>query len=94
MKKITIGMAMAVILFHTATEGDSTFVHLEYQHVDFDHSKQKRNGRNVVAHIGLDRGDSLYEAAYTRTDTKTFQPPLPENLKVDKYYLKYTYRYT
>jgi hypothetical protein len=82
--------AIMAAMLATLSHGENAFIHLEYQNFDFDHSKQKKHGVNYVTHIGYEQGGNLFEAAYTKTDTKTFQPPLKDDLDVDKVYFKYT----
>jgi hypothetical protein len=89
MKK-TLYAALGAAVMASAMYAEGAFVHLEYQNIDFDGSKQKKNGNTYVAHLGYKDGLNLYETAYTKVNTKTFQPPLKENLHVDKVYFKYT----
>ena len=89
MKKIDFAVLVAAF-FISNSFGENAFLHLEYQNFDFDGSKQKKHGENYVSHIGFKQEKNLYEAAYTKTETKTLQPPLSDDLSVDKIYLKYT----
>ena len=89
--KRTVCAALAAVTMTTCGYAENAFVHVEYQNFDFDHSLQKKRGERYVAHLGYQYGASRFEAAYSKTDTKTYQLPLPDDLDVDKYYLKYTY---
>jgi len=90
MKK-TFYAALAAVLMTPSGYAENAFVHVEYQHFDFDHSLQKKNGERYVIHVGYQKEHSKFEAAYSKTGTRTFQPPLPDDLDVNKYYFKYTY---
>jgi hypothetical protein len=74
----------------TASMGDNSFLNLEYQNFHFNNSLQKDKGQRYITHFGYKNSNNFYEAAYSKTHTKTFQPPMSEDLNVDKYYLKYT----
>jgi len=71
-------------------EGINTQV--TYEHLNFDHSKKKDEGNRYGLKFSYRSGDDLYQAAYEKTNTDTFQPPLTQNLHVNKYYLKYTHQ--
>ena len=60
---------------------------------DFTNSVQKEDG--VVYGIGADihLDHSEYRFAYEYGDTNTKQPPLKEDLRTDKLFLKYTYTF-
>ncbi len=90
MKKIT-PFVWAFVCSSLPVLAENAFIHLEYQNMDFAGSKQKKQGQSYVVHTGYKYETGLYEAAWSKTKTETFQPPLPNDLKVDKYYLKYTY---
>ena len=58
---------------------------------DFDNSVQKEDGKvyGIGADIHLDHSE--YRFAYEYGDTNTKQPPLKEDLRTDKLFLKYSY---
>ena len=58
---------------------------------DFDNSVQKEDGKvyGIGADIHLDHSE--YRFAYEYGDTNTKQPPLKEDLRTDKLFLKYAY---
>lgn len=58
---------------------------------DFDNSVQKEDGKvyGFGADIHLDHSE--YKLAYEYGDTNTIQPPLKEDLRTDKLFLKYSY---
>jgi hypothetical protein len=88
MKKIqTILMASLLLM---STYADDTVLKLTYETLDFDNSKKKDKGKRVGIALDYKQENSLYQLLYEKTDTDTFQPPLTKDLKVDKYYFKYT----
>jgi hypothetical protein len=82
---------MAPLLLTAAYAKDTT-LKLTYGILDFDNSKKKDQGKRVGISLDYKQDKSLYQLLYEKTDTDTFQPPLTKDLKVDKYYLKYSYR--
>jgi hypothetical protein len=58
---------------------------------NFENSVQKEDG--IVYGIGADihHDNSAYKLAYEYGDTNTKQPPLKEDLRTDKLFLKYSY---
>lgn len=70
----------------------NTTLKLQYETLDFEHSKKKDDGKRVGIAIDHQDGRNRYQLAYEKTDTDTFKPPLTKDLKVDKYYAKYTRR--
>jgi len=58
---------------------------------NFENSVQKEDG--IVYGIGADihHDNSAYKIAYEYGDTNTKQPPLKEDLRTDKLFLKYSY---
>ncbi len=63
-----------------------------YEDFDFKNSLKKDEGKRVGFILSHKIDDSLYQIAYEKTHTETFQPPLPKDLYVDKYYFKYSYK--
>lgn len=89
MKKMKI--LFVVSLLFTLSYAQSTTVKLSYENLNFDNSKKKDKGKRYGVILSHKAAASLYQIAYSRTDTDTFQPPLPEDLHVNEYYLKYTH---
>ena len=65
---------------------------MTYENFDFENSKKKDDGKRYGMVLSHKTDTSLYQIAYDKTDTNTFQPPLPHNLHVNKYYLKYKHK--
>jgi len=90
-------MIRSILLFCFATLlwGTSETVHSSIvtyiESKDFDNSVQKEDGKiyGFGADIHLDYSE--YRFAYEHGDTNTKQPPLKEDLKTDKLFLKYSY---
>ena len=89
MKKINT--IFTVLLFSTLTYGESTTMKLSYENLNFDNSKKKDQGKVYGFAMNHQANDALYQIAYEKTNTDTFQPPLAQDLHVNKYYLKYTH---
>jgi len=51
---------------------------------------KKDQGKVYGLALDYKTSDALYQIAYEKTNTDTFQPPLTQDLHVNKYYLKYT----
>ena len=68
----------------------NTTLRVTYENFDFSNSMKKDNGKRYGAIVSHRNDDSLYQLAYDKTDTETYKPPLTKDLKVDKYYLKYS----
>jgi len=60
----------------------------------FENSKQKNDGNIYGVAADVHAGASEYRFAYEHGDTDTKKPPLSEDLKVDKLFLKYAYTFT
>jgi hypothetical protein len=90
MKRLLYVIPVSFLTLSTAGMGENSFLHLEYQNFHFNRSMQKDKGQRYITHIGYGDANNFYEAAYSKTHTKTFQPPMSADLNVDKYYLKYT----
>ena len=72
-----------------AASGELGFA-TQYEYLDFANSRQKREGERYRAECsGSVKGHTI-RIAYERTATRTCQPPLPEDLRVDKYMLNYS----
>jgi len=89
MRKMKI--LFVVSLFLTLSYAQSTTVKLSYENLNFDNSKKKDQGKVYGIALNHQTDDALYQIAYEKTNTDTFQPPLTQDLHVNKYYLKYTH---
>jgi hypothetical protein len=69
---------------------ENTTLNITYETLDFKDSKKKDKGKRVGIALDYRQDKTLYQLLYEKTYTDTFQPPLSENLKVNKYYFKYT----
>ncbi|WP_415406173.1 hypothetical protein ACLHDG_10430 [Sulfurovum sp. CS9] len=89
MKKMKI--LFVVSLLFTLSYAENTTVKLSYENLNFDNSMTKYKGKVYGILLSHQADDALYQIAYEKTNTDTFQPPMPEDLDVNKYYLKYTH---
>jgi len=81
-----------LLLLSTGVYAQQTTLHTSFEILEFDHSKKKDAGKRYGIGIEHQQDKSKYQLAYERTNTDTFQPPLTEDLHVNKYYLKYSYK--
>jgi hypothetical protein len=77
-------------LFSTMCPAETATLKLTYENLDFDNSVKKDKGQKYGLELSYRMEKNLYQVAYEKTDTKTFKPPLNQNLHVNKYYFKYT----
>jgi len=89
MKKMKI--LFVVSLLFTLSYAQNTTIKISYENLNFDNSKKKDQGKVYGLALNHQTDDALYQMAYEKTNTDTFQPPLTEDLHVNKYYLKYTH---
>ena len=80
------------LLADITTEVVHSSISAYYEDKTYSNSAQKNDG--IVYGVGGDihTKKSAYKFAYEHAHTKTKQPPLPKDLKVDKLFLKYTYK--
>jgi len=78
------------IVFLNIAHSENTTIKVSYGNLNFDNSKKKDNGKVYGVALEHKTVDALYQVSYERTNTDTFQPPLSDDLNVDKYYFKYT----
>ena len=86
--KYLLLLALSTQLFsQTIHSSVSTY----FESTNFTNSTQKND--SIVYGVGGDihYNDSAYKFTYEHADTNTIQPPLPEDLAVDKLFLKYGY---
>ncbi len=89
MKILLLMLISSYLLAETVHSSLSTY----YESKKFSNSTQKEDG--VVYGVGADihYKNSKYKLAYEHGDTNTKQPPLKEDLKFDKLFLKYAYEF-
>jgi len=89
MKLILLLLLSASLWATSETVHSSIVSYIESK--NFDHSLQKEDGKvyGIGADIHLDHSE--YRFAYEYGDTHTKQPPLKEDLKTNKLFLKYSY---
>ena len=88
MKTITLCLLVAAQLL-AAAQSAQTSVHLQYEYLDFSGSRQKEDGTRATVYVGHRIGKQFFQAAFEKTQTNTYQPPLKEDLDVTKLYLRY-----
>ncbi|HIP14197.1 MAG TPA: hypothetical protein EYG74_01760 [Sulfurimonas autotrophica] len=91
MKKIFTFLCIALNLYGVEFQPIHSSMQLYFESKDFDNSKQKIDG--VVYGIGGDLHiqNSEIRFAYERGKTQTKQPPLRDDLDVEKLFLRYAY---
>ncbi|MEA3467046.1 MAG: hypothetical protein U9R57_02345 [Thermodesulfobacteriota bacterium] len=91
MQKI-ISLVFASILC-TFNLAQSTTLTTSFESLNFNNSKKKDEG--IRYRVGLDyqRDKHFFQMLYGRTNTSTFQPPLSDDLHVNKVYLKYRHQW-
>ncbi len=83
---------MAVLLC-TLGHAEVTTVKLDYQNFDFKNSDIKDQGATYGVALDYKTNNNLYQLYYEKTKTDTYQPPLPEDLNVDRVYFKYSHAF-
>ncbi len=81
---------LMVIFVSPLLYAEKTTVDISYGVLDFKGSKKKDKGRREGVKFTYENRKDRYQFSYEKTDTDTFKPPLSVNLKVAKYYVKYT----
>ena len=76
---------------HTHT-GESN-IKLNYEVFNFTHSKKKDDGQRYGVEIDHETTEHHFQFYYEKTNTNT-TTMLPEDLKVNKYFMKYQYKFT
>ena len=79
-----------IVLLSTLIYAQNTTLKISYEDLEFTNSKKKDDGKRVGIAINYQNTNNLYQVVYEKTVTDTFKPPLTKDLKVDKYYFKYT----
>jgi len=88
--KFLLLFILATSLWATSeTVHSSVITYIESR--DFDNSVQKEDAKIYGIGADIHYEHSEYRFAYEHGDTNTKQPPLKEDLRTDKLYLKYSY---
>ncbi len=87
MKKAVLLWALLCAGLHASGSGD--FVSLQYDYFNFTNSKQKDYGNRGTIHAKIIDDDMSFQIAYAKTITETYQPPMSENLNVDKVFMRF-----
>ena len=81
-------LTSSVIMAETIHSSVSTY----FENKSFSNSIQKNNAKVYGVGVDIHHDNSAYKFTYEHGDTKTKQPPLNKDLKIDKIFLKYTYK--
>jgi len=87
-KNILVPLALSTVSLFAV---DDLRLAAQIEYLDFSNSKQKENGKRYSIGATGKEKNHLFGIQYELTQTNTKQPPLPEDLKVDKYAFQYTY---
>jgi len=68
----------------------TTSLQLTHETFHFENSQKKDKGVREGVDVAFQSQQNHYQFYYEQTHTQTFQPPLSEDLKVKKYYAKYS----
>jgi len=90
---INIRIIYIIILLSSILFADKTTFITSFESFNFTNSKKKDNGNRFNIAINYQKDSFLWQIYYSKTLSNTFQPPLLDDLKVDKLYLKGCYSY-
>jgi hypothetical protein len=88
---IKIILTLSVIFAYVYAEPVHSSLSTFFQTMEFKNSDQKTDGKRFGVGGDLHQGSNEYRFLYTGTKTKTIQPPVPNDLYVNKIYLRYGY---
>jgi len=88
-----IKLALLLLITGVLSAKKSDSVALSYEFLDFKNSLQKNVGQRMTLDLQKRVDNSALSLVYERTDTKTYQPPLKDNLRVDKFYTKIVHKF-
>ncbi len=99
MKKNSFFITLALLLYSNIIYAHDpknistvpSFVEIKFEHLDFKESKQKTAGNRATITLQHQIDKHCLKGAYEVAQTHTKQPPLTEDLRVNKLYLLYTY---
>ncbi len=89
MKLILLLITSTYLFAQTIHSSVSTY----YETKTFKNSKQKEDGKVYGVGADVHYGSSKYKLAYEYAKSNTKQPPLDKDLKVNKLFLKYAYKF-
>ncbi len=72
--------------------GSDDHISLRYDYFDFSGSKQKDEGHRGTIHLQASQDKNRIQLAYEKSLTQTYQPPLREDLKVDKVMVRFDHK--
>lgn len=94
--KLLTGVLLAVVMSaNVAAEEanqdntDHWRVQGQYTFKDYSNSPQKEEGTSLALDLERRLGRNLFQLGYEAASTETFQPPLPRDLEIDKFHLRY-----
>ncbi|NPA59051.1 MAG: hypothetical protein GXO30_01085 [Epsilonproteobacteria bacterium] len=92
MQKSLLLLLVATALFGEISETLHSSISTYYENKDYTNSKQKQEG--VAYGVGIDfhHKNSAYKITYEEAKADTKKPPLKEDLKNKKLFLKYNYK--
>jgi len=93
MKKIILLLTISTHLFGALSDTVHSSISTFYENKFFSNSKQKDKGDTYGVGIDIHYDNSAYKIIYENGYTNTIKPPLKENLKTDKLFLKYVYKF-
>jgi hypothetical protein len=89
-QKMILQLAMLIPMLSFAGQ---TTLNLGYEILDFENSKKKDEGKRYGVSIKHNHNNDIYQLRVEKTQTQTYQPPLTDDLNVNKYVFKYTHPY-
>jgi hypothetical protein len=93
MKKIILLLLISTSVFAELTEVIHSSATTYFEHRTFSHSVQKEDGNVYGVGADIHYNASEYKFVYEYGDTNTRQPPLKEDLKTQKLFLRYMYSF-
>lgn len=87
-------LLIAVKLFATSTETIHSSLSTYYEFKNYENSKQKKSGTSFGIGADVHHLNATYKIAYESAQAETYQPPLQEDLEVQKLFFQYGYKFT
>ncbi len=82
---------MLPLILCSFSQADNAKLKTGFESFTFENSKTKENGKRYLVGLDYRNKKSLFQILYSYTNTDTFQPPLNDDLHVNKVYLKATH---
>jgi len=92
MKKIILLLAISIHLFGALSDTVHSSISTFYENKNFSNSLQKKYGQVYGVGADVHYNNSKYKITYENGYTDTKKPPLQDNLKTDKLFLRYSYK--